>query len=346
MSNVNIVATASTNLYSTTTQSVEPACWGCLVSRIQVIWQAFCSWLTDWANWLFSTPSTVQLELKEKALEVIEIKPKEEAVSKAIATPTSQIRFSDDPMNDETLDDAGPNVTLPDAIWNALRGFNDAKRWLTIAKTLIKRGANLEEASKQSDTPLRIVLNTSRRHALETKAELIDVLLRHGASLSGKTFHPERTLRWLTDNPLTRLEEPRTHAVLSAFETERLSAIEGCTSFASSLQNIIIDYLDGIDYWPLPVKLDAHLHNFHPLFSPSIRKIILAYTFDLENITLAEADAELDFRWDSDEEDWDASDIDTRAFHSGCRYGIGDPIPELVAHWLGLDNKSDPNSEG
>ncbi len=56
------------------TQCVDPipsSCCDCLVSRIQAIWQTFCSWLTDWANWLFSTSSPAQPELKEKELNVI-----------------------------------------------------------------------------------------------------------------------------------------------------------------------------------------------------------------------------------------------------------------------------------
>ncbi len=433
-------------------QDIDPtpsSCCDCFVSRIQAIWQAFCSWLTDWANWLFSTSSPAQSELKQKELVIIEAKPKEEAVPEcpqAVAMPAPQAKLSSilrfivpqaidlnlpssppapavfvnftnllsdivyHTPKDNVLPDlySAPDFSIARPLLKAKTALNERSggqtpliflmrrlqvansrdgnrlneptrkaieqfatelihahvelgvsldekevtRWagggsalhfavegavagagwhdrpveecFTLAKLLISQGANLEVVDNSGETPLYSALTNidSLNHfwGYEYATLLTYLLLGQGASLAASYSKsaPNCTLLKIAANPKTRLRNFLFDEVMIKFEADRRHILQECCPFTPPLQNIIIGYLDGVDPWPLCSKLSAQLWFADTRLYPSIRKVILDYTLEPEQITEPPKQKE----WDVIDTEMTREDIES--------HPIGTPDPASV----------------
>ena len=186
---------------------------------------------------------------------------------------------------------------------------------LKLSKILIAHGVNLEVEDNVGRTPLEIVLGIRYDDltclwgqvmticgcpdmpicgCLDGRfpdVKLADLLLRGGAS-SGAKFSKQdpTTLFEQASNLEKRFRSPNFDAMITAFMADRLRAIDESTPLPiPALRKIVSDYLcEGrFDPLPLHLKLSAELFSAEIHLSPYIRRVIIQYTLETDEVTAA-----------------------------------------------------------
>ncbi len=220
----------------------------------------------------------------------------------------------------ETLDDkyvtefAGGGSALHYAVEGAIGGGNKVwirfapiRNCLELAKILIAHGVNLEVEDNVGRTPLGIILGTrygdsdfvwdSLKDAFGCPddrfpdAKLADLLLRGGANLGAKFSKQDTTTLFeQASNLEKRLRTPDFDAMITAFMADRLKVIDESTPLPiPALRQIVSDYLcEGrFDPMPLALKLSAELFSAEIHLSSNIRRVIIQYTLEADEVTAA-----------------------------------------------------------
>ncbi len=204
-----------------------------------------------------------------------------------------------------TLDDkyvtqwAGGGSALNYAVGAAIKGKGGfGSSWpipecLELAKILIAQGANLEVEDNSNKTPLGIALaggNELFRHISDAPdLQLANLLLRRGANLGAKFSKQDlTTLFEKASNLKKRIRSLPFDAMITAFMADRLRAIVASTPLLiPALRQIVSDYLcEGrFDPMPLALKLSAELFSAEMRLSPNIRRLIIQYTLEAQEMT-------------------------------------------------------------